>query len=1040
MNSWIGKAANALTRQHRQWRRARNLRTGRAAPGPRVPWGVAAACGVAVAGALLLAGHARHLSAVAAPAGAPQGPGTHAAINALQAIVPGWAFEVPAGAGVSVVRGEGAVLLIVAGMQAAPPVHIDLCRQRRASGRMLPVRIGYQFDELARLAKQKIDVNAAVLAAPDSSMPHLQVSGNASAQFLPLSVAWPRQQARWVSDTGGATMQREGWLIWKEAAIRVLRRASRHCQSAGELVIESYRQAQAPSRLAHVIGLSRHGKGVSAFLPGGRYLVPVAATARLEDQALFQQLRDGGLLRLTRYGMAEVAPRDLALWQESSVEGRADVLRDWPQLATNADLEALFKRLYRKADGAYVREQVRIFNNERRLLAWRVRPSLADAPMQVTVGGAPVPTAEQLPLAAARLFAHVPQGWAPWQRAAAWPADGIEDAAQLTVHLPQSRTGQVDMLVVGRVLTVDGARLVSAQDMCSGRACRSRSSVQQIVLQVAPKARRISMKVVPLAASALGDGIDQYRHLHVDNGQLAWRSLDAGSAMARAEEPAGVVLQDRHGSLLWSGGAPAQATLKAGLAPLLGLRAGHAASVAGMLARLPAPDGQPHAARLSLDLALQQASHNALDCVGLRQGKWDGAACNGALAVPPGRQAGMVILDTDSGDILAAAGVGGTVVGADNWSEVRDFDRVNPDRSPLRLPALQHDGGTHRSPGSTFKIIGALGLELAAQQNPQVAALLGAMPLPAMNQLAARQGYDFRTAAASYPVTAGQARITNYRDGHLDRRARDGRLGLSEALTYSLNTWFAWAGELSDRSLFGRAEGGAPDMQAIEPGALDSVRPIVAMAHKVGFERELRLDGGLLPADFRWQQWDALQPSQARIDPIHTRHELRQMAIGLRMQATPLHMAMVAGAVGQGRAIVPRLLLALNGEAASQTDGSQLDVRLDRIRAGMKGVVDEGTAAGAFANPQLASIRRGLSGKTGTSPAMVTTASGRQRELATVWFAGWLEPHSIAGEKRRLALAVFISHSDSSGGEHAAPVVASVLSAMAALKPEQRGK
>jgi cell division protein FtsI/penicillin-binding protein 2 len=443
---------------------------------------------------------------------------------------------------------------------------------------------------------------------------------------------------------------------------------------------------------------------------------------------------------------------------------------------------------------------------------------------------------------------------------------------------------------------------------------------------------------------------------------------------------------------------------------------------------------------MTLDLALQRASHAALDCIGMRRGRWDGAACSGGQTPPAGRQAGIVIIDTASGDVLAAAGAGTVPVGDANWNEVRDFDRANPDRSPLRLPAFQHDGGAHRSPGSTFKIVSALGLELAARRDPQIDALLAGMPLPALNRMAARRGFAFQTDAASYPAGTRLAHITNYKDQHLDRRAVDGRLGLSQALTYSLNTWFAWSGELSDASLFGKADGGAPDLRALDAGALDGVRPIAAMARRIGFERELRLDGGLLPDDFRWSAWDALQASVARIDPVHTRHELRQMAIGLRMQATPPHMTMAAGAVGEGRAIAPRLLLDLDGRKADRPDTAPLGVRLDRIRAGMKGVVDTGTAAGAFRAPQLASVRRGLSGKTGTSPSQVAGPDGVQRELATVWFTGWLEPGSLPGREGRIAVAAFVSHSEGSGGEHAAPVVAAVLASMAAPKGEQRGK
>jgi cell division protein FtsI/penicillin-binding protein 2 len=99
-------------------------------------------------------------------------------------------------------------------------------------------------------------------------------------------------------------------------------------------------------------------------------------------------------------------------------------------------------------------------------------------------------------------------------------------------------------------------------------------------------------------------------------------------------------------------------------------------------------------------------------------------------------------------------------------------------------------------------------------------------------------------------------------------------------------------------------------------------------------------------------------------------------------------------------------------------------VRLDRIRAGMKGVVDSGTAAGAFGAPALSGLRRGLYGKTGTAPT--------GEDSATVWFTGWLEPGMLPGRQNRLAFAVFVSHSEASGGEHAAPVVAALLADLAA--------
>jgi len=1036
----------ALAGRRRQWRRARNLRAGRAAPTPAsaLPrWSALAGVAAALAGGVLIAGHARQLGGTGQALDVTAGV---SAAAALQSVAPGAVFEVAARTGVGVSQHGAATIVVVSGMLAADPVRIDLCTQLQADGRLSPLRVGYQFSQIARLvasAKAPALHNVALAGPALKDMPQALVSGAATPDFsLPLAVSLPSPgpDARWIGDGAPGTLRRDGWLVWRDGALRVQRRASGRCARAGELVLQLYQPGERARAL--VTALRPDAPSASAILAPGRYTVPAAPAASLEDQALFQALQAHGLVRLNRAGMVELAPRDLAAWQDAEHAERAGELATWSTVAADPEATRLFRRLYRMADGEYVREQVRIFNNERRLLAWRVRPAYAAQPWQASVGGAPVGAAADVPPAATRLFADLPQGWAPWSRVAAWPEAGGAGPATLRLTLAQPASGaeRIDVLLVGRVQAVSGARLDGAvRDACSGRACPAPSAVQVVTLTPLPGARSIAIDALPLELGALA-GDQQYRHVRVAAGKLAWRALAANSSTARRADAAPVTLTDRHGTLLWSGGAPTPAASAAGLATMLGLRAAQTNSVAGMLARLPSPGGEAHAARMTLDLALQRASYDALGCIAMRRGRWDGARCSGGQAPPPGRQAGIVILDTASGDVLAAAGAGTAPVGADNWNEVRDFDRANPDRSPLRLPALQHDGGAHRSPGSTFKIVSALGLELAARDNGQIDRLLGGMPLASLNRMAAGGGFAFQTDAASYPVDTRLAHITNYKDQHLDRRAVNGRLGLSQALTYSLNTWFAWSAELSDASLFGRAEGGAPDLQALDAGALDSVRPIAAMARRLGFGRPVRLDGGLLPADFAWSAWDALQASEARVDPIHTRHELRQMAIGLRMQATPLHMAMVAGAVGEGRVIAPRLLLELDGSAAQPGETAPLGVRLDRVRAGMKGVVDAGTAAAAFRAPQLAAIRRGLSGKTGTAPTMVTGSDGVARELATVWFAGWLEPGSLPGQKTRLAVAAFVSHSEGSGGDHAAPLVAAVLASMTAGNTEQRGK
>ncbi|HJV01705.1 MAG TPA: penicillin-binding transpeptidase domain-containing protein [Burkholderiaceae bacterium] len=1072
------------------------------------------ACGavVCVAGAGLIAGHARHLAAATQVV---DGAGAAQLARVFQPALPGARFQVPGTPGVrSQLQPNGALVMAV-GMQAAAPVRVDLCSQLRAPGqaRMVPLRLGYRFDDVRRWVERGPGAAPAlpgqlhnvllVDGAADgaAAMPELQLSGQLRSDFAspasePLQLRWHslRGAARWVSDAtlgqieqgsdGQAGLREQGWLTWDDgaAALRLERRNNALCPQAGELLVQLYRLpsgAQNRPPRALVTAFPARAAPLSASLPPGDYLVPDAPPPPLEDQMLFESLRARGLVRVRADGAIDLAPRDLPQWLASPASARAAGLAGWQGVTGDAVTARLLKRLYYQADGDYVRQQLAIYNDERHLLAWRVKEgpagaaqwqasalpvaearsgteaglvteakaaaavaeakaaaAEADAVKGVAAGeapGMPLATSAQMPAAAASLFAELPQGWQPWTRVARWPqaASAVTIRLQTRLSRPATAGETLQLLLIGQVRGAAGAR-ARTQAACTGRACATPGDVQLVTLSLLPGVRSVQLDVSALRIDTPADR--KYRHLAVVDGHPLWQALgEAGRAPPSTSTAAvPVQLQDRNGTPLWADGAPTQVALDAGMATLLGVNARHASGIAGVLARRPAPNGGPVPARLTLDLPLQALSQSVLDCVAMRRGHWDGHRCAGGGTAPEGRHAGIVMLDTETGDVLAAAGAGTGIVNAANWAEVRDFDRANPARSALRLPALQHDGGAHQSPGSTFKIVSALGLELAAQRDPQLDGLLAGLPLGAINRMAAQRGFGFQTDAATYPFNTRLAHITNYKEQSVARRAQDGRLGLAQALTYSLNTWFAWSGELSDASLFGRPDGGAPDLQALDAGALDTVRPILAAAHRLGFGQPLRLDGGLLPSDFNWQPWDALQATPAHIDPIHTRHELRQMSIGLRMQATPLQMALAAGAVGQGAVIMPRMLLALDGKDSNAAPGRPLGIRLDRIRVGMKGVIDVGTAAGAFGGPALAALRPHLYGKTGTAPSGDGTA--------TVWFAGWLEAGSLPGQTHRLALAVFASHSEATGGEHAAPVAAAILATLAAQNREQKGK
>ncbi|MGJ7916338.1 hypothetical protein ACI48D_12800, partial [Massilia sp. LXY-6] len=654
----IGAVVGALAAGQARWRRARNLRAGWARMRPdarpaartqaqaQAPAPAAAApsrpaalrrlgvacCLLALGGGAVIAVHARWIAASGEAVAGPAGP------VALRPVLPGAAFTVPPGPAAVLEAHGDAALLILSGLRPEPARHIDLCSQMLdpAKGRLLPLRIGVRFDEVAALAARNAQAAKPVLlrnvVLAEEAMPRIQLSGSVAAPEL----RWEGQAARWVGDQGAtayraassgqARLGRQAWLLWDRHALRFLRRPHASC-AAGELVLQLYRPAApAPAQgsvRALAVAFPAAGTAVETWLAPGDYRVPAAPATAMEDQRLFDSLAARGLLRLGAGGLAELAPPDLAAWRAQGKTG-------WDQVAIDADTLRLLERLYRHADGDFVREQVRIFNSERRLLAWRLRPAGEAGRWQAEADGAPAPLARDLPAAATRLFARLPQGWGGWQRVAAWPLGG--EGARLRLRLPAAAAdgATIQLLLVGRLRGLTGARLVSAAPACGGRACTRPDQVQLLELAPEPGAQELALDAAPLGMDALAaPGDARYRHIVLKDGALAWQALPAGQG-GRAPARAEVALVDRRGRSLWIDGAPSEAARLAGLAPLLGVRAGHAGSVSGMLARLPGSGG--HHATLTLDLDLQAAAQAALDCIAMRRGAWENGRCSGGTA------------------------------------------------------------------------------------------------------------------------------------------------------------------------------------------------------------------------------------------------------------------------------------------------------------------------------------------------------------------------------------------------------------------------
>jgi len=151
-----------------------------------------------------------------------------------------------------------------------------------------------------------------------------------------------------------------------------------------------------------------------------------------------------------------------------------------------------------------------------------------------------------------------------------------------------------------------------------------------------------------------------------------------------------------------------------------------------------------------------------------------------------------------------------------------------------------------------------------------------------------------------------------------------------------------------------------------------------------------------------------------------------RMAFGQeRMLVTPLQMAMVAGAVGNGGILMKPFLVdriaAPDGKVIVKTKPTKLGRSVSPETAGDVGemmvrAVQGGTGTAA----QLSGYRVG--GKTGTAE---TGFAGRN----TTWFIAFAGPE---GEKPRLAIAVVLEGQSGTGGATAAPIARAVMQALLA--------
>ena len=930
-----------------------------------------------------------------------------------------------------------------------------------------------------------------LLDSPDFNIPAVIVKGDLFAENLEVNIRSPLAQVyindgrsagiNTVPQGGKVAFGQEAWLLWQEAqdkeigqywlgdrALRLKRISFPDCD-LGALHVAIYQASenemekqsqwplyQVPNRL----------EGETQFktvtLKSGITQLTPQIKPETEDGALFSRLLETGLVQVDHNQQIVSAPRDLARIKKVSSDLLVDnqQVKMFSAITWDDETASVQADLYGQQAGPYVRKQIKRFNQERLMGALRLKAMNKKAlqfkekspfQWQSMVGNQYLELGDSMPLYASSLFKKVPIEWMPWQRVKEWPVSAHKKSMVVfKARFNHAAKGEehFTLLTVGQNIKLIGASIVKKEWRCVG-ACQKGQGVALLMeFKLNAGAKQLTVKLQPQQGKRLVKLYkSEFRHIVLNKqGKLSWRDMKNQKSEKRLMD---IAISDRNGQALWQEGKLTEEAKFAELSSLVGVNKLHTSSLVDMLSR---SNHDQVDAKITLDLRMQRLAQQALE-----QGvKKVSSAFKGKDHYQQQRKAALIVMDAENGEILAMAGYP-TFPKWDRWQDVLGFNAMRTAQSPLRVQAIQQLGNKHNRPGSTFKLLTSLLLEQEAETNPTIATLLKGVGVDEFNRLGSENGYSFTAESGCYPAFPlstyclwnGDASVKNISNkpvvnnfGFIStgvhetpkrQMGKESIYGLEQALRDSLNTWYVWLYEMTDKTLLNTGDlPGVPDTRALSLGAMDQVRPMNKLMRLAGFEEALDLSGGLLADDYKWRGLDVLRSSKAQMDTVIDRHNLRIMSIGLRSYVTPLNMALVSASIASEKWVRPTLLAELNQQSAEVDDFLPLSIRTDRIRKGMKRVPQDGSASLSFSGAGNAWLRKSLYAKTGTAPVKVG-----KKELNTAWITGWLEAGTIPKQRHNLAFACQVTHSKSTGGSSCGPIVQTFFSA---LKKPAQGK
>lgn len=214
-----------------------------------------------------------------------------------------------------------------------------------------------------------------------------------------------------------------------------------------------------------------------------------------------------------------------------------------------------------------------------------------------------------------------------------------------------------------------------------------------------------------------------------------------------------------------------------------------------------------------------------------------------------------------------------------------------------------------------------------------------------------------------------------------------GALDMRKAMAVSSNTYFSQLG--------------------VELGS----KNIQDMTERIGF-------GKLIPFDLTVEK---------SLFPYKTMGKVDMAAVGIgqgKTLVTPLHMAMIAAGIANEGSMMKPLLV---DRIVKQEDtlvkqakpGEFLRMMKPDTARSMKEMMEGVVSSGTGGNAAISGVR--VAGKTGTAENELT---GREKNKEHAWFIGF-----APAENPRIAVAVILEYSGSTGGQAAAPIAGDIMAA-----------